>query len=377
MPNNDIINEKIVPTIDQDKSSTEDECEICQVSTSFSTYTNKTEISPSSYRHNGNNRQTTYIKCEQTRLNSTIILAIIAGISAIILASSIQQILQPSTNDMTTHFTQLMQRIDKLENDNIAMRLEISRLVDLVYRKPTDTAGNGNVNNDKSKQQPQRNNHEKRVWLGDGPLDQTITLDANGKKSSKCHEQQPFTDDLFSDYNAKKCQQHGDAKDSSRDFQNFAKKAEKDFGFPFVMDEKQIFDSLSSRNRTREFNVNDQKSKKQYSKNERKLRKYKENYITKDKFEPTVVGKENNDEQKQQEEQKQQQNEKKRKFSNIDNSLHTLTDDDSDWYGKMMKNREDLRQQDQKWYLNRANERERQRTKSNKNPPKEKRWQRL
>lgn len=312
---------------------------------------------PEPYRHNVNSNEKNK-NFLQTRLNSTIILAIIAGVSAIISASSIQ-ILLPSSSETA----QLSQRIDQLENDNVAMRLEINRLVDLVHRVHCTNSDNKNIDKEnfidcsaiKQSKRHNQNNYEKRVWMGDGPLDIdiTTTLNTEQKKSVQKCSSESITDDLFADYNAKKCQRHDSSKDSSKYSENIVKNSQNDFAFPFVEDKKKVL-----RNRSDEF-VNDKNIK--YSNFKGETNKYKKNndFIN---SEPKFRNKDNYYGQKQQKlpkPKKEQQNQKKRKvFVDFDDSI-------DDWYGKMMKNRE-IRRSTKPAYKNPP-----------PNPPKDQRFQRI
>lgn len=414
---------------------TADECEICQtyerqhsiIAPSAFAMSYRDQI-PSSFRANaaapqiaGTSLPAASDKCEQSRLNATLILAIIAGVMAIALASTGIQTTTPSDAAIQSHFALLTNRIEKLESDNIAMRMEISRLVDLVYRR-ADVDGGRPTNNApaSSAQARQRDGGKraagKRVWLGDGPLDEPVTLDGGKrhKHQAICNgvdASQSSTGDLFADYNAKKCEHMRTEAKSTRGrdattptndanrtpelmsvVASFASKADNDFTFGrLVIDPSGQIPLQSVQNRSDDFGS--EKRSRKYAKDDRKSRKVRnEQHTTKGEYgkSPThVTGdrpfkdfaaddrtKGNNVERSKY----QQKQQRKRKYESVaaddDARRNVVEDSASDWYAKMMKNREELRGKfpnafdEQNWYLDRGNERERVRTKGGK-PPKQ------
>lgn len=415
------------PSADE-KSSLADECEICQThkrrhsATATSPAMQYRDQIPSSFRANAAAARITGTtmpatsssdKCEQNRLNGTIILAIIAGVTAIILASGIQT-LSPNDAAIQSHVALLTNRIEKLESDNIAMRMEISRMVDLVYRRSGAGASRDAVDSSRptddapAASQRNRKRSGKRVWLGDGPLDEPVTLNKRPKSPAMCNDDNSqSSDNLFGDYNAKKCErlrqsattsgERATTVDASRtpDLLNaatFASKADSDFSFGrLVIDPSAQIPSQPVQNRSGEF-ANEKRQRK-YAKDERKSRKDRTSdyHMTKGEYGKSATRDTNDrpfrefaandrtNEYNNAERNKYEKQQRKRKYEAVaPGGNERIVDDSSaaDWYAKMMKNREELRGKfpngfnEQNWYLDRGNERERVRTKSGK-PPKQ------
>lgn len=289
-----------------------------------------------------------------------------------------------SYESMMPEMSALSQRIQDLERENLALKVEVSRLVDLHH------AGHDHSHRNE-KADETRPVKVKKVWTGDD--ESVIRIPKYPAKENHCNDEFIESDDLFATYNAKKCESRDDLKEQN-DQRTKAKDTFKgeqskgsDSGF-------QQFEPRKKKNVTKDDSTSKKRQKfaesngKNVDSDNSKPISDKDEIVHNEKF-----VKFQEERQKLYDEAKQKYIERQRKFEekqdkdkkHRDNAFKDQTnnprkpskDTDSEWYEKMMKQREELRamgsdadaikqQNKENWYLKRANEREKVRGKYEK-----------
>lgn len=308
------------------------------------------------------------------------LLCVLAFVTAFAIASriSLWQIL-PEMSAMT-------QRISDLESENLALKVEVNRLVELHH------AGHDH-SRIQEKVVEKRSVKQKKVWTGAG--DTPVHIPKEPIKENYCKDEYLHSDDLFASYSSKKCENIDDLKKQKSQKFN-SKEGSNNDGITVEDNSSQQFESRRKKNLTKDDSASIKREKFAESKfknaeNQRPSSASDEN-IRNDKFvkiqeerqkifdEATqkYLERQKKMEKKQEKDQKYREEEKDKKpgesiLKESKNSRKQPKDIDSEWYDKMMKQREALRAMDgtkqqnkENWYTDRANEREKVRGKREK-----------
>lgn len=309
--------------------------------------------------------------------SNIILFGLIIGAAAI-LSSQCWKVNVPRDQIMP-EMSLLAQRIHDLERENLALKVEVNRLVQLHH------AGHDHSRTHEPEVVEKRSVKQKKVWTGAD--DAAIHIPKEPVKVNHCGDAEYLeSDDLFASYNFRKCENIDDAKK-----QNVGKDKSK-----HGLDNRQ----MTAENRSQQF---DSRRKKNLNKDDgdsatNKRHKFAESKLkieeTNQKPVPDTIGTVSNEKfvnvqlerqklfdeatQKyldlQKKAEKKQEKERKKDVpkASLKNYRKPAKDADPEWYDKMMKQREELRakgneNQDSEWYDKMMKQREELRALGNKN----------
>lgn len=274
----------------------------------------------------------------------------------------------------------LAQRIQDLEIENLALKVEVNRLVELHHAGHDHFHSTGRVDE-------QRPVKQKKVWTG---ADETPIHIPYPVKEQYCNDDYLNSDDLFSSYNLKKCEddedtkKEKDAKIRQKDDFDDEKLKKSEYG-------SQQFQTRKKKNITTDDNASYKREK--YAESKYKNGEKEEATTDTDQNIPNEKLVKIQEERKklfdeatqkylerQKKMEKKQDKDKKHRddiLKDQKNSDKQSKDTDPEWYDKMMKQREELRaaggnsagikqRNKENWYIERANEREKVRGKHEK-----------
>lgn len=298
--------------------------------------------------------------------SNIILFGLIVGAAAI-LSSQCWKI-NSSHDTIMPEMSLLAQRIQDLESENLALKIEVNRLVELHHAGHDHRRSHEQVVEKRSLKQ-------KKVWTGAD--DSPVHIPKEPAKQNYCKDEYLNSDDLFANYNLKKCE-NIDEKVKSKD----------------RMDDEQV---VTSDNSSKQF---DSRRKKNFTKDdsasirrekfaESKLKNIENQRPDSDSDEKLKIQEERQkifDEATQKYLERQAKMEKKQEkdrkhrddvLKESKNSRKQPKDIDSEWYDKMMKQREELRamggnsggnkqKNKENWYTERADGREKVRGKHEK-----------
>ncbi|KAG4065970.1 hypothetical protein HA402_006688 [Bradysia odoriphaga] len=285
-----------------------------------------------------------------------LLFGLIVGVAAV-LSSQCWKV-NLSHGNIMPEMSLLTQRIQDLERENVALKVEVNRLVELHH------AGHEHSRTHENNIGEKRSVKQKKVWTGAD--DDAIHIPKEPVKENYCREEYLNSDDLFASYNFKKCENIDDAKKQDID----------------KVKSKQGLDApqMTSQNRSRH---TDTRRKKNVTKDDsatNKRQKFAETKFNAAEKGPAVDTNENvrnenfvkiqTERQKlfdeatqkylnlqKKAEKKQEKDRKKREdvLKESENVRKLPKDMDSEWYDKMMKRREELRAKsnedtDSEWY---------------------------
>lgn len=345
--------------------------------------------------------------------SNIILFGLIVGLAAI-LSSQCWKV-NLSHGNIMPEMSLLTQRIQDLERENVALKVEVSRLVELHH------AGHDHSQRHEEKVMEKRPIKQKKVWTGAD--DDAIHIPKEPVKENYCGDEYLNSDDLFASYNFKKCENADDEKrptvdevksknvvnDShmtaenrsrhidSRRRKNFTKDdsaANKRHKFaesnvknvenqrPVVDTDRNEKFAKIQEERQKIFDEATQKYLELQKKKQEKDRKNREEVLKESKNDRRRDTEWNDKKTKQRKEPKGNENMDPEWYDKMMKKREELRvkgdkDTDTEWYGKMMKNREELRamgnnsggtkqKNKENWYTQRANEREKVREKREK-----------
>ncbi|XP_037040701.1 uncharacterized protein LOC119077600 [Bradysia coprophila] len=290
--------------------------------------------------------------------SNILLFGLIIGVAAI-LSSQCWKV-NLSHGNVIPDMSLLTQRIQDLERENVALKVEVNRLVELHH------AGHEHSPTHENNVAETRPVKQKKVWTGAD--DAAIHIPKEPVKENYCREEYLNSDDLFASYNFKKCENIDDAKKQGID----------------KVKSKQGWDApkMTSQNRSRQ---TDTRRNKNFDKDDsatNKRQKFAENKFNAavESQGPAVDTNENVRNEKfvkiqterqklfdeatqkylnlQKKTQKKQEKDRKNRdnvLKESENMRKQSKDMDSEWYDKMMKKREELRAKsnedtDSEWY---------------------------
>ncbi len=318
--------------------------------------------------------------------SNIILFGLIIGAAAI-LSSQCWKI-NSSHDSIIPEMSLLAQRIQDLESENFALKVEVNRLVELHH------AGHDEHfhSYEKATEKPQKIK-QKKVWTGadDGP----IHIPKVPIKENYCNDEYLNSDDLFASYNYKKCESNDNSKKQRTDTDKSEDGSDDDVRRQMASDtnSSQQFDSRRKKNCTKgeSASVKREKfaeSKIQNAENQRPDSEADDNVRNEKYVKFQEERQKLFDEatqkyfERQKKLEKKQENDRKNRAEDVlkeskNDGRKQPKETDSEWYDKMMKQREELRasgdnsgatkqKNKENWYMKRANEREKVRGKNEK-----------
>lgn len=293
-----------------------------------------------------------------------ILFGLIIGAAAV-LSSQCWKI-NSSHESILPEMSKLVKRIQVLETENSALKLEVSRLVQMYHTSHGDRAGHDHTRETVTEK---RSIKQKKVWTGadDGP----VHIPKEPFRENYCTDEYLNSDDLFANYNFRKCEKIDDNDDDEQT----------------MTSDSHRFDSRKKKNSTKDDNAAN--SRQQYNESKLKdvenqltdqdesIRKEKLAKIQEERQKLFDEATQKYLERQKKMEKKQEKDRKKREDSLKESTNGRKQPKDSEWYDKMMKQREELRamgnssggtkqRNKENWYIERANEREKVRGKHEK-----------
>lgn len=311
--------------------------------------------------------------------SNIILFGLIVGAAAI-LSSQCWKI-NSSHDTIMPEMSLLAQRIQDLESENLALKIEVNRLVELHHAGHDHRRSHEQVVEKRSMKQ-------KKVWTGAD--DSTVHIPKEPVKENYCKDEYLDSDDLFANYNFKKCENIDDSKKPEKTEKVKLKGGLDDEQIVASDNSSKQFDSRRKKNTTKDDNATIRREKFAES----KLRNTENQRPVSDSVENTRNEKLKIHEERQKifdeatqkylerQTKMEKKQEKDRKYRDdvlkeSKNSRKQPKDMDPEWYDKMMKQREELRaiggnsggnkqRNKENWYTERADGREKVRGKHEK-----------
>lgn len=224
--------------VDHEQVSGSDECEMCQRKSDLNSIENVSSTLDhySGYRYEQRQTHTTVQSDTHPpkKLNKTIILGIIASITAIIVACYVKSIAIDEAVHPLIKF--LSHRVDRLEADNIALKMEVTRILDIIG--PDEKFDQHQMSADKyhkkddMKRSPDTEYHQKphhkqkKVWIGDGHTLETAAEVPTEKTVDYCKRNLDGENDLYAEYNHLKCEQQKRKEEFYKNEKKYERKSE-------------------------------------------------------------------------------------------------------------------------------------------------------
>lgn len=287
----------------------------------------------------------------------------------------------------------LAQRIHDLESENLALKIEVNRLVELHHAGHDHSHLNDRVNAKNNEKLNEKINEkrlvkQKKVWTGADEM--PINIPKHQVKEHYCNDEYLNSDDLFVSYNLKKCEDNDDLK-NQRD-ERVVSKDNFDDDEVNMSEKRSQHETRKKKNVTKEDTASYKREKFAESKaknmdnqkvvsldTDENIRNEKYVKIQEERQQIFEEAQQKYNERQKKMEKKQEKDKKHRDdiLKDQKNSRKQVKDTDSEWYDKMMKQREELRakgdnsgafkqQNNENWYIERANEREKVREKHEK-----------